>query len=137
MPGSLSIRSRSNTCTSTSILPLPHLITMKLFTVLPAIGALVLGALSIVAQDAAAIMTGIDQVTDASRDLKTVVDQVTVANAPSQTAVSIPPPPLHRILHITDGPTENRAWPDQHREHLQAAHQDDHRRACRAHRACL
>ncbi|OJT06221.1 hypothetical protein TRAPUB_2902 [Trametes pubescens] len=63
---------------------------MKFLNVLPAIGALVFGALSVVAQDAAVIITGISQVTDASRDLNTIVSKVTVANAQVQ-AVKIAP----------------------------------------------
>ncbi|EIW60938.1 uncharacterized protein TRAVEDRAFT_19466 [Trametes versicolor FP-101664 SS1] len=63
---------------------------MKFLNVLPAIGALVLGALSVVAQDAAVIITGITQVTDASSNLKTIVDKVTIANAPSQAAKIAP-----------------------------------------------
>lgn len=61
---------------------------MKLFNILPFIGALVLGALSVVAQDATVIISGIDELTTESQNLQNIVTSVTPINAAFQAAVS-------------------------------------------------
>ncbi|KAH9857539.1 hypothetical protein C2E23DRAFT_279550 [Lenzites betulinus] len=70
---------------------------MKFFNVLSFIGAVALGALSVVAQDPTAVIAGIDDLTTQSQNLQTIVAAITPINAGFQAAKIAP-----KFLTITD-----------------------------------
>ncbi|KAI0823920.1 hypothetical protein BC628DRAFT_1420650 [Trametes gibbosa] len=63
---------------------------MRLFNVLPFIGTIVLGALSVIAQDATPIISGIDGLTTESQNLQKIVANITPLNAAFQAAKIAP-----------------------------------------------